>query len=411
MKATKLGFIASLTFQAITFAQETKSPFSLEGEFRPRTELRNNGFSKTALEGSESYWRTDARVTLGAGYKTESINTYILFQEVFVFGDRAQLATNGNNNFRIQEAWADITLSKESTFKVGRQQLSYDDQRILGGLDWAQQARTHDVGVFKLNSKGYALDLGLAFNSDGQDNIYNTAAAFSYKNMIFAHFNKKFGAFNLSVLVLGNEFQDGTDPDAAGPLEASDNKSFLKTGGLHMNYDFKTVKLSANAYLQDGYRLNDVVVDNAYLLSLDAAFKLNKVFGANMGGEVVSGKKNATSMGFFPLYGTNHKFNGTMDRFYVGNYANANGLVDFHAGVTANLKNDFTLGLDALYFKEQSQTKDYMGTELDFVIGKKFKGYALKGGYSQYFEPSRIANAKGNQDWAWLMLVVKPKFL
>ncbi|KVV13518.1 hypothetical protein [Flavobacterium sp. TAB 87] len=410
MRALKISVLAAIAFQAVGYAQETKSPFSLDGEFRPRTEWRDSGFSKTALEGAEGYFRTDARVRLGAGYKTESIHTYLLLQEVFVFGDRAQTATKGNDNFRVQEAWADIKLTSKSTFKVGRQTLSYDDQRILGALDWAQQSRTHDVGVFKLNENGYVFDAGFAVNSDGQDNLYNTAAGFSYKNMVFAHLNKQFGQFNMSLLVLGNEFQDATDPDALGPLLPSDNKSFLKTAGVHLDYTFDILKLSANGYVQDGYRLNDIAVDNAYLVSLDAAFKLSEVFGATLGAEIISGKDDS-SVGFFPLYGTNHKFNGGMDRFYVGNYANANGLVDLHAGLSANLKNDFSVGLDVLYFTEQSQTKEYMGTELDFVIGKKFNGYALKGGYSQFFEPSRITNDKGNQNWAWLMLVVKPKFL
>lgn len=411
MNLSKIFIAVSVLTAGVSLAQETKSPFSLTGEFRPRSEWRNNGFSKTALEGTEGYLRTDARVAIGASYTTESITTYISLQEVFVFGDRAQIATNGNNNFRIQEAWADLRLADKASVKVGRQPLSYDDQRILGALDWAQQARTHDVGMLKYNSDGFALDLGAAVNSDGVDDVYNLSTNFSYKSMAFVHANKKFGKFNMSVLLLGTEFQDGTDPDGAGPLLPSDNKSFLRTGGIYADYDFGVVKLSANGYLQGGYRLNDVAVENAFLVSLDAAIKATKVIGLGFGASIISGKESATSMGFFPLYGTNHKFNGTMDRFYVGNYANANGLIDIHAGVNANLPKDFTIGLEALYFKEQSLTKEYMGTELDFSVGKKFKGYALKGGYSKYFEPSRIVNTKNNQDWAWLMLVVKPKFL
>ncbi len=411
MKFLKPAIITSLVFQFFGYAQENKSPFSLTGEFRPRTELRNNGFSRTALEGADGYFRTDVRAALGAMYKTDNISTFLLLQEVFVMGDRAQTATAGNSNFRVQEAWADIKLYEKSTLKLGRQSIAYDDERILGALDWAQQGRTHDAGVLKYNNVGYSFDLGFAFNSDGQDNVYNTSSSFSYKNMFFAHLNKKFGKFNISLLYLGNEFQDGTDPDGTGPLLASENKSYLNTMGTHMDFEWDVLKLSANAFLQDGYRLNDVKVNSAYLLSLDAKLKLSNVFGAGIGTEVISGKKDASRMGFFPLYGTNHKFNGTMDRFYVGNYANANGLVDFHGGVSANFKHDWTLGLDFLYFTEQSLTKDNMGSELDFSFGKKFKGFALKGGYSQYFEPSRFTTAKSNQNWAWLMLIVKPKFL
>ena len=50
---------------------------------------------------------------------------------------------------------------------------------------------------------------------------------------------------------------------------------------------------------------------------------------------------------------------------------------------------------------------------------KKFKGYALVLGYSQMFASDGMyelkgiteAAAAGSQNWAWAMLVIKPKFL
>ena len=62
-----------------------------------------------------------------------------------------------------------------------------------------------------------------------------------------------------------------------------------------------------------------------------------------------------------------------------------------------------------------------LGTELDLVLTQKFKGFALKLGYSQLFaadgleelETARLGAAapvdfKGSQNWAWVMVVIKP---
>ena len=50
--------------------------------------------------------------------------------------------------------------------KIGRQELSYDDVRLLGNLDWLQQARRHDMLLIKGLHRGYQIDIGLAYNQN-----------------------------------------------------------------------------------------------------------------------------------------------------------------------------------------------------------------------------------------------------
>ena len=396
--------------------------FSLSGEFRPRTEWRDGfnykyqpkdptdlskGSVNTAgREGTDGYIITDARVALAAKYAAETYTAYIAVQEVFTFGDRAQIAAAGNGNIRMQEAWADIKFSKLTSFKLGRQPLSYDDQRILGGLGWAQQARTHDVGIVKYANNGYSLDAGFGYNTDG-DNVYSTSALFSYRNIAFLRVNKKYDALNLSVLALHNTFQDSN----VGP-----ETSNLFTGGVHFDYKPGALSFSGNAFIQDGERVGQVAVEAAYLASLDINFKATEKTMFGLGAEVISGKTD-TSVGFFPLYGTNHKFNGLMDRFYVGNHAAGNGLVDLNITAATKIFKTYNLKIKGHMFSEQSQTKNSLGQEIDLVVAKKFKEFSLAGGYSQFFEsddfPNPAANnpAKSLQNWAWLMLTIKPSFL
>jgi hypothetical protein len=404
-------FIAILTLM-VQFAQ---AQFTLDGEFRPRSEYFGNGGNytggtfpaQTATDADEGFIRTTVRAALNAKYKAETYTVYTSFQEVFAFGDRPQIATEGNGNFRVQEAWADLKLGEFSSLKLGRQPLSYDDQRILGGLGWAQQARTHDALVYKFVKSKFSLDIGGALNTT-VDEVYNTSALFSYRDMVFVRANNKGEKFNISFLGLVNTFQDsGVD---------GSNKSSLITAGLHADYILGDLSLTSNLFIQEGERLGGVDVKGAFLFSLGADYKVNDANSVGLSYELISGR-NSDSAAFFPLYGTNHAFNGLIDRFYVGNYANAGGLNDIQLSYKTKISG-VGVTIAGHYFTEHSDfnafdSKD-LGTEIDLVLAKKFKEFTLVGGYSHFFEPidiSDIPGVKGTQNWAWAMLVIQPKFL
>jgi len=144
-----------------------------------------------------------------------------------------------------------------------------------------------------------------------------------------------------------------------------------------------------------------------------------------IGTEVISGNKADTTdktEAFFPLYGTNHKFNGFMDYFYVGNHANSVGLFDIHASAKFDLGKQSSLLVKVLNFSGEQELpsgEKSLGTEIDLVFAKKFKGYGLAIGYSQMFAADGMYELKGitedlaasSQNWAWVQLTIKPQFL
>lgn len=159
----------------------TYAQFSLNGQVRTRTEIRN-GLGNLLPIDSKSAAFTSQRTRLSFGYKMERVNFGIVAQDVRVWGQDASTISNADGNkLMIHEGWADITLAnaKDSTLKfkamesislkIGRQELNYDDVRLLGNLDWLQQARRFDMALLKTLHKGFQLDLGYAFNqnSDG----------------------------------------------------------------------------------------------------------------------------------------------------------------------------------------------------------------------------------------------------
>jgi len=403
--------------------QMVKAQFTLDAEFRPRTEYRH-GFGNLIADGTDAGFGISTRARLNAGFMTDNYWVYISLQDVMVWGENRQiLPYDQNNSFAVFEAWAELKLGENTSTKLGRQVLSYDDQRILGGLDWAQQGRNHDAALIKHIKGNFMLDFGLAFNQDYSNptgftstgTVYNTTGYFSYKTMQMLYMKQKWNKLSGSLLLLNNGFQEfDTDGNA-------DGLSNLQTLGTHLDYKTGKLGFAANAFLQTGNRQGNVDVKGASLLSLDFTYKVSSKVGLGLGIESISGAKD-DSAAFFPLYGTNHKFNGFMDYFYVGNHANSIGLVDVHASANFTLDKTSSLMVKALNFSGDqalASGEKSLGTEVDLVYKKKFKGYALVLGYSQMFAADGMYELKGitedaaagSQNWAWAMLVIKPKFL
>jgi len=409
----------------ILSVQFTFSQFTLDGQFRPRTEYRN-GFGSLIPDAADPGFATSTRARLNAAYQAEKYKFYLSLQDVMVWGENRQLRPDDENDtFAVFEAWAQLDLGSGWSTKLGRQILSYDDQRILGGVDWTQQARNHDAALIKYSNDNFMLDFALAFNQDYDNpsgfqsvgNAYNTTGFFSYKTMQMLYLKQKWEGFAASLVLLNNGFQNFDDSDNA------DGLSSLQTLGTHLTYKKGSFGLAANAFLQTGERQGGLDVKGAYLLSLDLSYKASSTVGLGAGVEIISGNDGQTAGetgAFFPLYGTNHKFNGLMDYFYVGNHANSVGIFDIHASATFKLGEKSGLLAKVWNFKGEQDLpsgENALGTEVDLVFTQKFKGYALKIGYSHLFPADGMYELKGvaeadaasTQNWAWAMLIIKPK--
>ncbi len=406
--------------------QFARAQFTLDGEFRPRTEYRH-GFGSLIPDAAEAGFGISTRVRLNTSYITDNYWVYVSLQDVMVWGENRQiLPYDQNNSFAVFQAWAEIKLGENTSTKIGRQVLSYDDQRILGGLDWAQQGRNHDAALLKYKKDNFMLDAALAFNQDyshptgfvSAGTTYNTKGFFSYKTMQMLYMKKNWEKLSGSLLLMNNGFQEFDTDNTA------DGVSNLQTLGTHLDYKSGSFGIAANAFFQSGKRQGAVDVKGAYLLGLDFSYKVAPKVGLGAGLEIISGNDGAAGEtgAFFPLYGTNHKFNGFMDYFYVGNHANSIGLVDLHVSANFKLNKSSSLMVKALNFRGEqalASGEKSLGTEIDLVYKKKFKGYALVLGYSQMFANDGMYELKGitevaaagSQNWAWAMLVIKPKFL
>lgn len=396
----------------LLLGSQAKAQFSLSGELRPRTEY-SHGFSTLAAEDQKPSVFTSQRTRLNFDYKMDLLKVGLVLQDVRIWGNQAQQVSNEDFATSVHQAWAEMNLSKMLTLKVGRQELNYDDQRILGSVGWAQQGRSHDVALFKY-AKKLNVHFGIAHheNTNRKNNLYDGPDA--YKDLQFLWVNRKTEKFNFSLLFLNNG-----KPMMVGTEQKS---KYSQTFGTHVEVPIDNVAFTGHLYFQTGEDGANKSL-NAYDLMAEAAYKVSEKSQFLLGYEILSGtdfnetEKNGS---FTPLYGTNHKFNGFMDYFYVGNHVNNVGLSDAYLKfVTTKNKTTFNadLHLFASAAKISATANNYLGTELDLTVTHTLNtATKLAVGYSQMFGTDSLELLKGGSknafnNWAYLMITVTPKFL
>ncbi|PWJ43055.1 alginate export family protein [Sediminitomix flava] len=400
-----------------TFAQE----FKLSGDFRARYEYRD-GFKAPVSSDHvpASFISQRARINMNYLNKEQNLRFGFSMQDVRTWGDESQLVDD--NQLGVHEAWGEILFTDKFSLKIGRQELVYDDSRILGNVDWAMQGRSHDLALFKYEGD-FKFHAGAAYNADGETlgrEIYNT----NYKAMQFAWFNKSFSDLNVSVLFLNNGIE--YSEVEVDPTAADLGIAYSQTIGTRLTYSKDGFAANAAYYYQGGKDgANNEL--NAYYVAGEASYKVGK-FKVLAGTEVMSGTDQDATDGvnrsFNPFYGTNHKFNGLMDYFYVGNHANNVGLGDYYVGTAYN-SGAFTTGVRAHFFsamanlvQEGEVLDSNLGTELDFTASYKFSdaitfqaGYSVMNASDEMLALKATPEASSTNHWGWAMVVIKPSLL
>ena len=395
---------------------EGYSQFTVDAQLRPRFEYRH-GYKTLFLDNTNPAAFVSQRTRLNFGYKTEKLHFYLSGQDVRVWGDVPQLNVADENGFSLHQAWAEILLASEFSLKVGRQEIIYDDQRFLGNVDWAQQGRSHDAAVLKYEPSAIKFHLGAAYNQDGESLTGNVLTTNTYKSLQYIWLHKDWNKFSASLLFLNNGLQFIDEID-----ETENDTRYSQTAGLYLKASVNKFKFSSNLYYQFGQDISDNSI-NAYLFSLEALYSASENLNLGLGGELLSGNKygaplDGKNKAFNPLYGTNHKFNGFMDYFYVGNYLNNVGLLDLYGNAKYSFNKKININAAFHQFFAAASIKDdvskNLGFETDLVTSFKLNEFAgLQIGYSQFFASKGTETVKNNYDgninnWAWAMLTIDP---
>lgn len=405
MKKNLILFIA-LMAAIPTIAQE----FDISLQLRPRFEFRN-GYKTLLDQGQDATSFVSQRSRLKLNFSNEKLQLKFSAQNIRVWGDVPTMTTTDKNGIAIFEAFGTYSVSPQFSLSLGRQVLSYDNQRIFGEVDWAQQGQSHDAALLTwLPEENQQLDLGFALNSD-QENLFDTPYQVNnYKNMQFAWYHLGFNKSGISFLLLNTGYEF--------PFSESNREiQYLQTGGSYYKFSRNDFYGDLYGYVQVGEKANRDV--EAWNFGGAINYKISETWSIGAGGEYLSG----TDMGitseelksFTPLFGTNHAFNGFMDYFYVGNHQNSVGLQDFY-GKLIYTSGKFNISAIPHVFYSAADIQDtsfnkmdsYLGTEIDLTGNYRVNDmFSIAMGYSQMFGTSSLEILKGGnsnrtQNWAWL---------
>lgn len=415
------GLFLLMLLPGMAYAQNTEkeNEFSMSMQIRPRAEYRNGALFPRS-EGQEAAAFINNRARLTMDYKRSDLELKISAQHVGVWGQDPQIDKNGR--FILNEAWAKLDLGKGFFAQLGRQTLAYDDERILGGLDWNVAGRYHDALKLGYANRNNEVHLILAFNQNDEKNIggtYYNSGAQPYKNMqtVWYHYKAEQVPFGASLLFmnLGLETGDKATQDS--------HTRYLQTMGTYLTYKNNSWNLDGAFYYQTGKNSLAAKV-SAFMGSLQAAYAFDKTWGAVVSCDYLSGDKGdgGKYKAFDPLYGTHHKFYGNMDYFYASLFQNGYtpGLIDSRVGVRYRASQKVDMELNYHYFTTAVKLPELsrsLGSEVDYQINWSImKDVKLSAGYSFMRGTKTMDAVKGGnhnswQDWGWLSLNINPKVL
>ena len=405
---------AVMVLMAIT-ANAQGNDLSIEAQLRTRGE-HNNGALLPRNEGEQAANYVSERARLSLDFKRNDLEMKASVQHTGLWGEDDIRQSNGKAT--VSEAWAKMTFGRHFFAQIGRQQLAYDDERILGTQDWDMENFRHDA--LKLGYESWDLlhrvHLILAANQEkaNRGDYYN--GPMPYKNMegLWYHYRSRTIPLDVSLLALNVGYERGA--------EGHGRTNYMQTFGTDITYAFGrplSLDIHGSFYYQMGKTSLRQV--EAFLASgsIGYTFIPQRRLKVSAGYDYMSGNKsdNPKWTAFNALYGSYHNFFGAMD--YFGNTLSY-GLQDIKGSISAQICKKLRMDVNYHYLMTASQIKGYqkeLGHELDVELTAKLKkDVTLSVGYSAMLGTNTMDYiASGNhevwQDWAWLQLNICPKAL
>lgn len=413
--------------------EEKEHFFTLSGQLRPRFEYRNGAY-QALQQGEEPAILVNNRLRLNMDYRfRQDLQLYVSLQQVNIWGQAPQVQViDRTGGLSVFEAYAALPLGGDFDLKLGRQQIVLDEDRIFGSLDWHPAGRAHDaVNINWRPVENLYLRSFFAFNQNYLDgkaatdkingNVNNPKGQYftpgqPYQHMEALHAHYAFTPDQkLSFLFanLGLRNDDKADYN-------------MQTFGVHYRGRSQDLSYGAEAYLQTG-KNNTGTTKEAYLLSAMVGYKFLPTLSASMGIDYLSGNNSPDTSGkdkvFIPFSGTNHKFYGFMDYYYVNNTPQIPQVGLFNPYISATLKTSEKGNLYAAghYFRSagkiDGKTRN-LGVEADLVYTHKLQPFAsLQVGYSVHKVSDSYNTLRGFsatrswQDWFWCSININPTML
>jgi len=297
-----------------------KNSIDITAQIRPRFEYRNGAYLPLQ-DGDAPAILVNNRTRLNFEYNNaDRLKVYVSLQNVNIWGQAPQIqATDKTGGMSVFEAYAAFPLAEQVNIKLGRQVIALDDDRIFGSLDWHPAGRSHDaVNINWAPNEDFTLRGFIAYNQSAASPLnvnfpkgqyFSGGQPYQHLEALHAHYHIA-PTQQLSFLFANL----GYKVDAA-------KANNMQTFGAHYAGKSDEVTYGATAYLQTGKNAAGVS-KSAYMFALNAGYRFSPIFALTAGLDYLSGNASDDTSGkdkaFDPFSGTNHKFYGFMDYYFVG---------------------------------------------------------------------------------------------
>lgn len=416
--------------QGVSAAPGGDGGLTVDFDYMTRGEIRDGGLVVKVEEEVDDFAAfLLERSRLALSYQGRGVSIRMTPQHSGTWGGL------GGGTLGMYEAWVQFGSENKGFFtRIGRQDLSYDDQRIFGSDDFSMTGKSHDVLKAGYEGHGHKFHIFGAFNqneSNMDGGTYFTGGYQPYKAMEAAWYHYDFSRFPLGVsLLFINLGMQGNDVSKDGPRTYQQQMA-----GTFLSFKPEKWGIEAAYYRQFGESEYGIPIE-AWMASVKATASLGKHFGLYGGYDYLSGDEyfavppqgkvgmvqHEKIRGFSSVYGSHHKFYGAMDFFYVTTYYHGftPGLQNAYLGAkwTPSEKLTFDASFHSMYIATVLQDAGQgLGHELELSAGYNIrKDLSLSAGYSYMRGSETMVLLKRTSEsrqlqWGWVMLTYSPRVL
>lgn len=411
---------------------------TLDAQIMTRGEIRRGGLiAEKDVQDADKANFVAERARLTVGFKRDVLSMNVSIQHNGLWG----MEGNGSN-FNIYEAWAQLTAKNGLFLKIGRQELSYDDERILGSNDWAVAGLSHDVLKIGYEGYGHKAHAFAAYNQNkkNQDGgTYYIGGAVPYKTMqgVWYHYDVPRFPLGASLLFMNIGMENGT--------ESEHHTTYQQVFGGYLHFNPTRFSLELSYYRQTGKASLDYTSGldlplKAWMGNVKASYDISNVFTPYVGFDFISGdrefvvpkqgavgsKKPLTVVrhteitSFTSLYGSTRNFYGMMDFFYVSTYFStfSPGLQNLYAGTVVKPLKGLSFDLSYHYMATATKLSDInmtLGHMIDMSAKYQLMSdVSVSAGYSYMSGTDTMERLERTSDshrlrWGWLKLTISPR--
>jgi hypothetical protein len=349
--------------------------------------------------------------------------------------------------FDLHQAYLTLGNAKEYpvSLRVGRQELSYGDERLVGASAWNNIGRVFDAGKVQFKGETFTVDAFTGMLVIPNNNNFNVPNNDDWFSGLYAT-TKVVPKNSLDLYFLARNAGKQSVYAFTGATLTAPMPRDIYTLGLRLksnpddfgNWDYTAELMGQFGHFNDpriGATAPNSLTHEAFALSLtaghtwrDNSWKPRLALGYDF----ASGDSNPTDgkhTTFENLFPTNHKFYGFMDTVSLQNvhdvrlsasikpHKKVNATLDYHNFWLANKGDNFYTVSGASRggigstpgtgYGRNTTYGNYLGSELDLVISYNVcRDFAVQAGFGQFFVGKYIAstwsaNGNGSADGTW----------